>query len=404
MATRTVPTQRPTRDRPTWIAYLEITLIAFFTMGYGSTLALLRDEQGTTRTIAGAHAAVLALAGVLAAAAVPRLAARWGRSVLIRRSLGCMAVGVLCYTVPAGPWVTLPAIALVGAGFTSAVVGINAFILDHQHGAGPAALTQANALAAVAGLVSPLVIGLGAATVLGWRAGLWALVVAILIAEVVRARVDRAGPGPVRVFDAADAAAVQHRGWGALPRRMWWSFALIGCLSAVEACTFTWTVDLLREQGGFTPAVAAAGLGTVSAGMVLGRLVASRLAESWSIDALLRCAIVIAGLALLLALLARTPLLLLGCMFLVGLGISVNWPLGVSRLVAASGGLANRGASLASVAGGIAAGTFPFLMGAWADRAGIGTAFLLIPALLILAMAILVLVPVRPGLAGGEGD
>jgi fucose permease len=185
---------------------------------------------------------------------------------------------------------------------------------------------------------------------------------------------------------------------------MWWSFALIGCLSAVEACTFTWTVDLLREQGGLTPAVAAAGLGTVSAGMVLGRLVASRLAESWSIDALLRCAIVIAGLALLLALLARTPLLLLGCMFLVGLGISVNWPLGVSRLVAASGGLANRGASLASVAGGIAAGTFPFLMGAWADRAGIGTAFLLIPALLILAMAILVLVPVRPGLAGGEGD
>jgi len=395
MATRTSPVVRPTRDRPTWIAYVEITLIAFFTMGYGSTLALLRDEQGTTRTVAGAHAAVLALASVLAALAAPRLVARWGRSTLIRRSLAGMAAGVLLYTVPWGPWVTLPAIALVGVGFTCAVVAINAFILDYQQGAGPAALTQANALAAVAGLVAPLVVGLGAATVLGWRAGLWAVVIAIGVAEMIRARMSP-------VFDLAQRATASQASWRSLPRRMWWSFALVGCLSAVEACTFTWSVDLLREQGGLSPASAAAGLGIVSAGMVLGRLAASRLAESISIDALLRAAVGIAGLSLLAALLARTPAVLLACLFLVGAGISVNWPLGVSRLVAASGGHANRGASLASVAGGIAAGTFPFVMGAWADEAGIRTAFLLVPALLVLAMAILLLVPVRASSDGGN--
>jgi predicted MFS family arabinose efflux permease len=399
MATRTVPTLRPARDRPTWISYVEISLIAFFTMGYGSTLALLRDEQGTTRTVAGMHAAVLALAGVGAAALVPRLAARWGRSSLIRRSMACMALGILLYTVPAGPLVTLPAIALVGVGFTSAVVGINAFILDHQRGAGPAALTQANALAAVAGFLSPLVVGAGAATILGWRAGLWALVIAIVVAEVIRARVSR-------VFDVVRAHAGSEGRLRELPSRFWWSCALIGCLSAVEACTFTWSADLLREQAGLGPASAAAGLGAVSAGMVLGRLLGSRLAESISIDALLRLAIAFAGLSVLLAWVARSPALLLACLFLVGLGISVNWPLGVSRVVAASGGRANRGASLASVSGGIAAGTFPFMMGAWADQVGIHTAFLMVPALLLVALTILLAVPMGPSPdeQASEGD
>jgi len=388
MSTRSVPTVRPTRDRPTWISYIEITLIAFFTMGYGSTLALLRDEQGTTQVISGAHAALMALAGVLGAALVPRLVARWGRSALIRRSLAGLALGILLYTVPAGPWITLPAIALVGIGFTGALVGLNAFILDHQGSAGPAALTQANALAAFAGFISPVVIGIGAATILGWRAGIWALVLAFLIAEIVRARSGK-------VFDLASPGSPSGGSWRELTPSVWWSCLLIGCLSAVEVCTFTWSVDLLREQVGLSPAAAAAGLSTVSAGMVLGRLVGGRLAETFSIDALLRLAVIVAGVSVLLALTATSAATLLACLFLVGVGISLNWPLGVARLVAAAGGRTNRGASLASVSGGIAAGTFPFLMGAWADEVGIRTAYLIVPAVLLVALSILILVPLR---------
>ena len=140
--------------------------------------------------------------------------------------------------------------------------------------------------------------------------------------------------------------------------------------------------------------------------MVLGRFIGGRLAQTYSVDGLLRHAIIIAGVALLLAWLARTPALLLGCLFLVGLGISVNWPLGVARVVAASGGQANRGASLASVAGGIAGGTFPFLVGALADRVGIQAAFLTMPAVLVVALVILRAVPVAPfeGAGSDPGD
>lgn len=396
MATRAAPTLRPKLDAPTWISYVEISLIAFFVMGYGSTLALLRDEQGISRTVVGLHATVLAFAGVLAAALVPRMVGRWGRSRLIRMSMACLAIGVALYTVPAGLAATLPGIAVIGVGFTSALVCVNAFLLDYQRGAGPAALTQANALAALAGLISPLVIGLGAATFLGWRAGLWALVVAIVGAEAIRARMGS-------VFESIGASSEDRGGRRGMPRAFWWSCLLIGCLSAVEVGTFTWTADLLREQVGLAPAAAAAGLGTVSAGMVLGRFIGGRLAETYSVDALLRLAILIAGVALVLAWLARTPALLLGCLFVVGLGISVNWPLGVARLVAASGGQANRGASLASVCGGIAGGTFPFLVGALADQVGIHGAFLSMPAVLGVALVILRAVPVASFQDAGLG-
>jgi len=399
MATRAAPALRPTRDAPTWISYVEIALIAFFVMGYGSTLALLRDEQGTTRTVVGLHATVLAFAGVLAAALVPRMVDRWGRSRLIRMSMALLAVGVALYTVPAGLVTTLPGVALVGMGFTSALVCLNAFLLDYQRGAGPAALTQANALAALAGLISPLVVGIGAATILGWRAGLWVLVIAIVVAEAIRACMGS-------VFGSVQPRSEVREGWRGMPPSFWWSCLMVGCLSAVEVGTFTWTADLLREQAGLAPAAAAAGLGAVSAGMVLGRFIGGRLAQTYSVDGLLRLAIIISGVALLLAWLARTPALLLGCLFLVGLGISVNWPLGVARVVAASGGQANRGASLASVAGGIAGGTFPFLVGALADRVGIQAAFLTMPAVLVVALVILRAVPVAPfeGAGSEPGD
>ena len=389
MATRAAPALRPKLDAPTWISYVEISLIAFFAMGYGSTLALLRDEQGTTRTVAGFHATVLAFAGVLTAALVPRMVDRWGRTRLIRMSMACLALGVAVYTVPAGLFASLSGIALVGVGFTSALVCLNAFLIDHQRGAGPAALTQANALAALAGLLSPLLIGIGAATFLGWRAGLWVLVVAIVVAEVIRARMGS-------VFGSVESRPKGRDNWRGLPAAFWWSCILVACLSAVEVGTFTWTADLLREQAGLSPAAAAAGVSAVSAGMVLGRFVGGRLAQTYSVDALLRAAIVIAGASLLLAWLARTPALLLGCLFLVGLGISVNWPLGVARVVAASGGQANRGASLASVAGGIAGGTFPLLVGVTADRIGIQAAFLAMPAVLVIALVILRAAPVVP--------
>ncbi len=55
-----VPARRPVgpsvvRDRTTWLAYFHIGLFGYFLYAFGPSIALLRDEQGYTRTVASLH-------------------------------------------------------------------------------------------------------------------------------------------------------------------------------------------------------------------------------------------------------------------------------------------------------------------------------------------------------------
>ena len=166
-------TTRPTHDGPTRLEYVQLAFWAAFLYAFGATQALLRDEQGTTRSIAALHGTALAVAGLIGALLTARVIDRWGRGKVIRVCALGAAAGVLLYSVPQG---TLP-VTLAGAAVASffgtfLLISINAFLLDYQGRAGPTALTEANALASFAGLVAPLAIGLGAATFFGWRAGL----------------------------------------------------------------------------------------------------------------------------------------------------------------------------------------------------------------------------------------
>lgn len=379
---------RPARDRATWIMYFQLSLLSFFIMGYGATIALLRDEQGTTRTIAGLHATAFSIVGILGSLLAPAIIDRWGRSQAIRYGLIGFGVGIAIYAIPAGLAVTLPGIALIACCSCVALIGVSAFLLDYQRGAGPAALTEANALAAFTGFLAPLIFGLGAATVLGWRVGLWVLIAGLIITEVIRSRMPDVFGGPRQVRQQASTA-------GPLTSRVWWSCLMLGLLMASEISVLTWGADLLRDRGGLGPAAAAAGVGTVSAGMVIGRFLGGRLAESRPIDAILRVAIVIAATGIVAALVASAPVAILLALLAVGLGFSVNWPLGVARVVAATGGQADRGTSLSSISGGLAGGTIPFMLGALSDQIGIQGALWIIPVMLAAALVILVAVPVR---------
>jgi len=385
--------RRPTLDRITWISYVQISLFAFFLYGFGATQALLRDEQGTSRTIASLHAVVFALANVVTGLLVPRLIARWGRGQVIRFSVFTMAIGVAVYTAPGGLPVSLLGTAIVACGGVSMIITINAFVLDYQGGAGPAALTQANALAALFGFVVPLVIGVTTAIAWGWRSGLWALIVALVISEFVRSRDER--DPQVRQAELPSIAVPVRREKAQLPRRFWWSLSVVALLLATEFTLTLWSADLLRERAGLGAAAAAASLAAVTGGMFIGRLYGSRLAQTWSIDRLLIASILLALGGFALAWLVAEPFVILAGLFVVGLGISVHWPIGVSRAVASSGGLTDRASGLSSVAAGAASGIAPFILGAMSDTIGFHRAFLIVPLLLITALVLIIAKPVR---------
>jgi len=380
-------------DRITWITYVQVSLFAFFLYGFGATQALLRDEQGTSRTVASLHATVFAGANVATGLLIPRLIQRWGRGLVIRYAVIVMSIGIAVYTAPFGLTASLIGTALVACGGVSLIATANAFILDYQGSAGPAALTQANALAALFGFVVPLVIGITTAVALGWRTGLWALIIALVVAEIFRSRhehtpsIERAETP--NVTQPVRAEKIQ------MPRRFWWSLTVVALLLATEFTLTLWSADLLRERAGLGPAAAAASLAAVTGGMFLGRLYGSRLAQTWSVDRLLTSSILLALVAFAVAWVSTNPWPILASLFVVGLGISVHWPIGVSRAVASSGGLIDRASGLSSVAAGAAGGIAPFILGALSDSIGFHSAFLIVPVLLATALVLILAKPVK---------
>ncbi len=378
---------RPRRDRPTWIGYVQLAFWAWFLYAFGATQALLRDEQETSRSVAALHGTALALGGLLGALLASRAIEAWGRGVVMRISGLCGAAAILLYTMPGA--ITPVSLSGVGiAGFFGSVllVAINAFLLDHQGRAGPSALTQANALASLAGLLGPLAVGLGAATLLGWRAGLWVAVIALVLVEVWRGR-------DVSVFGSRELAVTEAEA-GRFDARVYWSMAALVCFIGAEFCLTFWGADLLRERCGFGPAAAAASLATVTGGMLVGRFYGARLAQRIPTEALLKASIVFALASFVLAwAFTLWPVVLLG-LLLTGIGIGIHWPLGVARAVRASGGRTDRASAASSVSASIAIAVAPFALGVLSDTVGFHVAFLLVPGFLVTALVILQLRPV----------
>ena len=381
------PATRPRRDRPTWIAYVQLAFWAWFLYAFGATQALLRDEQGTTRSIAALHGTALAIGGLVGALLTAPAVARWGRGVIMRASALAAIASILVYTWPgAAPPVSMAGAALASFFGTFLLITINAFLLDYQGPAGPAALTEANALASFAGLVGPLAVGIGAATVLGWRWGMWIVVIALIGVELWRGR-------HVAVFGTKGLARHEAEG-GRFGAPVYWSLGAIMCFLGAEFCLTFWGADLLRERCGFGPAAAAASLASITGGMLVGRWYGARLAQHLPTERLLRYSVVFALVSFVLAWgFTFWPVVLLG-LFLTGIGIGVHWPLGVARVVRASGGMTDRASAAASIAGSIAIAIAPFALGVLSDTVGFHVAFLLVPAFLVGALVILVVRPV----------
>ena len=89
----------PTRDSPTWASYLLITSYSWFIFGLSATQALIRDEQGTSRTVSSLHAVLFSLGGIVAGLIAARLILALGRGKFLKVAVGGATFGVLIYTV-----------------------------------------------------------------------------------------------------------------------------------------------------------------------------------------------------------------------------------------------------------------------------------------------------------------
>lgn len=366
----------------TWLVYSYLAVYGYFLYGFGPTVSLIAGDLDVSRTVAGLHGTALAAGAVLAGLVGPTVVRRFGRGTALRLGLVGLAAGLAGYLAGSAIWVTLTGTLLAGT-FGAMVVNTHSPVLSHHHGeSGAAAISEANALAAGFGLIAPLVIGAAAAAGLGWRAG---LVVAVVAAVVVLSATARtavpAGPPVVRPRRPTRGTALPVHFWPALA-------VLVLCIGIEFSLTF-WASDLLRERAGASAAVATASIAALVLGMTVGRVVGGRLALGYPVDVLLGASLTIAVLGFAVFWLSTALWLSVLGLLVLGLGISVQFPLSITRVLAASGGHPDRATARASIGAGAAIGTAPFLLGFLADQVGTQRAFLLVPVLLAAAAALL---------------
>jgi predicted MFS family arabinose efflux permease len=371
------------RTRLTWLTYAQLAVFGYFLYGFGPSVPLQRDDLHVSSAIGGLHGTALATGSTLAGLTFAALSRRVGRTGTLRVGLLGLAAGTLLYClVPLLP-VTLGG-ALVCGLFGSYVVTGSVVVLSAAHGpAGAAAISESNAAAAAAGLVAPLLLGAGAALGIGWQSGLllaavFALVVWVLSVWVARHPTDPTGAEGGPVDRAADLP-------GPLPAAFWLAWVVTLLCIGVEFCMTFWAADELREQAGASPAAATAGITAIVGGMFAGRLLGGRLALRVGPGRLLLAAVAVTLVGFAAFWLSAAPVAALAGLVVIGLGISLQYPLGTVRAVAASAGRPDRAAGRLSIAAGLASGIAPFVLGALADRIGTHAAFLLVPALLVAA-------------------
>jgi fucose permease len=373
------------RDRATWYTYLMLGLFGFVLNLQGNIVPLLKTELGLSYRTVGLHASALA-AGMMTTAltATPMLARLGRRRAMWLGALGLM-LGTALLCAAHRPFLSIGACAAIGAigGLLPVVV---ASTLADVHGERrDIAYTEANAASYLFSLLGPLGVGAALALDIDWR---FAVMSGVALGLLVVFRFRR-----VRLPEAPPAGTALR---GGLTIVYWSYWTTLGLGVATEYCVLLWAPEYLEQVAGLSRTGAAVGAGAFMAAMIAGRVACSRLLLRHGAPRLLRAALLLtlAGFAVYWTLgdAARVrsgwaALSAITGLFLTGVGIAPIYPLTLALAVQAAGPLAALASARTTLASGGAILIMPALLGGAADLIGLREATLIVPLLVVLALA-----------------
>ncbi|WP_338077239.1 MFS transporter [Cellulomonas hominis] len=382
MTTRTVADPpRLHRDRFTLTLYGGFVMWGWLLYSFNPSVPLLARELGVSNAQAGLHGTAMAVGAILAAAVTPRVVRGLGRRAAVVGAGAVLAVGTALLTTGTVLGVTLAGVVVIALGGNVMISASQAALADHHGPAASAAVTEANGVGSGVGLVGPLAVGASVAAGWGWRPAVAVTAVLAVGTAVLVRRLP--GDGALgRGLRAADPATAGPAAMPAVRASRWFLVTIVAAI-AVENATTYWATDLVRERTGAGAGIATATTAGLVAGMTLIRFVVGPLSLRVSPARLLAAAfgVAVAGWAVLWTA-TSAPVALAG-LFLAGLGYGAHYPLGISLLLGASGGRTDAAQARATVAGGLAIGIAPFVLGALADVVGSHTAFVVVPVVAV---------------------
>ena len=368
------------RDPATWMAYGLVGYFAFMETVLGPIMPFLRRELDLGYTTASLHFSAFALGAVLLGFFGDRVVGRWGRRAALWGGAAGMAAGAVLLISSPSVFGTVPAAFAMGLCGAQILVTTQALLSDRHGEWSAVALTESNVTASACAIAAPLLVGASAASGLGWRAALALPAVAL----VVLAAVFFSRPlDPPR--NKTDDAPANGR---TLPPRYWAFWTLVALGVASEWCVAYWGADFLADGTGLSPPVAATSLTAFFVAMLVGRIASSRLARTLPPTILLVATLCTALVGFPLFWLSPGILFTLAGLFITGLGIGSVYPLGIAAAIASAPDNADAAAARLSIGGGGAILVAPFVLGALADRVGIGAAFGIVVPMLLAAVSL----------------
>ena len=372
------------RDRFFWIVATQTAIVNFYLGGFGPAQSLLRADQGTSLTIAGLHGTAMGIASIIAGYANPYIAHRLGRTRAGWTGLAIVTIGLTLFGISPPVFLTLPATLITGFG-TSMVINAMLTSMSHYFGnQAQVAIPQANGIASIGFVTGTALIGTIAIISPGlWRIGLlFAIPVAITLFLLSR--------NATTEEHVRDAAGPQD---GGLSRRFWISWlGFTACISSEFAVSF-WAAALLKDRVGSSAAISTVAIVALGTGMGIGRWYGAVLLRRFVLDTQLLGTIALQFLGFVCFWLSHSMILSLISLFVIGLGVSMQFALASIRLIAFSDGRPDLAIGRTSLAAGIAIAVAPFLLGVLGDNFGISRAYLMVPVLIVIAFTIVKLVP-----------
>jgi MFS family permease len=375
-----------TRDRFFWTIALQTLVVNFFLGGFGPSQPLLRADQGTSLTIAGLHGTAMGLASIFSGMTIPYLAHRFGRANTGWIGLVIFSGGLLALALVQPVQLTILAALVTGYGCSTV---INSFVVSlngHYGTMAPIAVAQANGVASAGYVLGTFTIGTIAQTAPDfWRLGLVLILPVALYLFFFRR--EKSAEAHVPTGDGPQS--------GKLSKAFWITWCGFIATISTEFATAFWAAALVRDRTDATAAISTIAIMALGIGMALGRFFGGRVMHKLSLDHQLTAVLGLQLVSFFGIWLSHNLAVSLVALLLNGLGISMQFALTSLRLISHSEGRPELAIGKSSLAAGIAIGGAPFLLGVLGDSFGISRAYMMVPVLILIAIAIVRIIPAK---------
>ena len=371
------------RDKVFWLAALQTGAFGIFMGGFGPALPLLQEAQGTSAAIAGLHGTALGVASIIAGAFNAHIVHRYGRMTTVWLGLITFNIGALGFVLFPRAWQTIFAIFIAGIGLSVTVnntfMKLSIHFADHS----ARATSQANGVNSAFVLLGNFIIGVIASSSFSWKLGLLLCIPFTIVLYLLLGRQEE--------YEYIPEESGRQK--GSLSLKYWVSWVgMTFCIAAEFAIAF-WAAALLRERTDMSAPLATTLVLAFPLGMMIGRWFGTYLLPSLDIDQRLKLIVAIQGLSFLVFWASDIALASFIALFFVGFGTSMQFALSTLRLLRFGANKPDLAIGKASWGAGIAIALSPFFLGFLADKFGIVNAFLMVPAIVICAFVIVVLLP-----------